>query len=271
MSPEFPGIGNSHINKAMSKIIRYYKDARERVKRRKSPWNWILLPLAIIGIGITGFLMLKGLLVIQRHLIPADVILSGRTPAGSFLMFVPIFFPSFTIGFMFANFIAWCIPPARRAMDSEAKGVKGASFKEAMKLLSIVSIIILMIVGPLSLLGVFNYFYVKPDGIYINPLVSFKERHYKWSDIRRISASCLIERDNFHWDYIIYMKDKIEINIWSEQRFKFIDAYDKIKPFIKTQPHIAYDYSIGDREIERLRSNYSDYAEKIIKIIRNEE
>ncbi|MFH1440821.1 MAG: hypothetical protein ABIH18_02100, partial [Candidatus Omnitrophota bacterium] len=104
----------------MGKIGKYYKDARERTKRKKSPWNWILLPFAVVGIGGALFLLVKGLLALQQCLIPNEIILSGRTQVGAFLMFIPIFFPSFIFGFMFANFVAWCIPPARRAMDSEA-------------------------------------------------------------------------------------------------------------------------------------------------------
>lgn len=256
----------------MSKIGKYYKDARERTKRKKSPWNWILLPLVIIGIGGTYFLMFKGLSDIQRHLIPKDVILLGRTQAGGFLMFVLILFPSFTTGFMFANFAAWCIPPARRALDNEAKGTRGVSFKEAMKVMLIVSIIVFMIITPLCLLGVFNYFYVTPDGIYINPLFSFKERGHKWSDIVKIETECLSERNNLHLSYILYFKDGIKINLFGDQYLRFVDAYEKIKPLIKSQIHITYNYKIGNKDIEGLNRRFdSQNVEKIIRIIRNED
>jgi len=36
----------------MGKIINYYKNARERTGRRKSPWNWILFPLSVLGLVI---------------------------------------------------------------------------------------------------------------------------------------------------------------------------------------------------------------------------
>ncbi len=256
----------------MGKIGKYYKDARERTKRKKSPWNWILLPFAIIGIGGTLFLLIKGLLTLQQCLIPNETILLGRTQVGAFLMFIPIAFLSLPLGFMFANFAAWCIPPARRALDNEAKGTKGASFKESMKVMSIVSVVILIIVTPACFLGVFNYFYVKPDGIYINPLFSFKEKHYEWSDIVKIETECLSERDNLHLSYVLYFRDGVKVNLFGDRYLKFVNAYEKIKPFIRSQIHIAYNYKIGDKDIEGLNRRFdSQSVEKIIKIIRNEE
>ena len=93
---------------------------------------------------------------------------------------------------------------------------------------------------------------------------------FRSNDIVRIHAECSIERNSFFWDYILYMKDGKNVDLLEETRLDFIKAYDKIKPFIRTQKHIKYDYKIGDKEIERLRRNYSQDAEKIIRIIRNE-
>lgn len=255
----------------MSKIGKYYKDARERTKRKKSPWNWILFPFAIIGIGGSLFLLVKGLSALQQYLIPNETILSGRTQVGAFLMFIPIAFLTLPLGFMFANFAAWCIPPARRALDNEAKGTKGAAFKEAMKMMSIVSIIILIIVTPACLLGIFNYFYVKSDGIYINSLFSFKEKHYKWSDIVKIETECLSERDNLHLSYILYFRDGLKVNLFGDQYLRFVNTYEKIKPLIRSQIHITYNYKIGNKDVEGLKLRFdSQNVEKIIKIIRNE-
>jgi len=76
----------------MGKIDTYFKEARGRAKRRKSPWNLLLIPLAIIGIGSTGFALAKGLLTIQSSLIPSDAILASYTRVGSILMFGSIFY-----------------------------------------------------------------------------------------------------------------------------------------------------------------------------------
>lgn len=258
----------------MGKVVKYYKDARQRAKRRKSSWNWVLLPFAIIGIGGAWFLLERGVFTIQRYLIPVNAILSGRTRVSGVLMFDLLFFPSLVLGFMFANFVTWCIPPARRALEGEAKGVKGASFKKAMKLLSIVSTITLLVVAPISLWGAFNYFYVTTDGVHINPLFSFKERHYKWSDIVRIESRCYMDnRDVFEFNYLLHMKDRTKIDLFEEIHFfKSVDKFDEIKSLIKAYAHqIDFRYSIGKREIEKIRRYYPKDAEKIIKFIRGED
>src|SRR5664279_2855953 len=99
----------SDIGNLMSKIATYYSDACGRAKRRKSPWNFLLLPGGVIGILGSFFFMSQGLLSIQHHLIPADALLSNPLPVGGFLMLVLPIFPSFPLGLLFANLMAWCI------------------------------------------------------------------------------------------------------------------------------------------------------------------
>ena len=39
----------------MGRVDKYMSQARERAKRRKSPWNLLLIPLAIAGVdGLAG-------------------------------------------------------------------------------------------------------------------------------------------------------------------------------------------------------------------------
>ena len=57
---------------------------------------------------------------------------SFQSFVSSFLMLIPLLFAALLIGLMFANCVAWCVVPARRAFDREAKGLKWASFRESM-------------------------------------------------------------------------------------------------------------------------------------------
>ena len=50
----------------------------------------------------------------------------------SFLLAMPLFFAAIPLGLLFANCIAWCVLPARRAFEREAEGVKWPSFRESM-------------------------------------------------------------------------------------------------------------------------------------------
>jgi hypothetical protein len=253
----------------MTKPETYYTQARQRAKRRKSPWNLILIPFAIFGIAGTAFLLAKGLLAFQQLFIPPDAILAHWTRIGAILMFVPIIFPALAIGMMIANLIAWCIPRARRTFEKEARGVKGASFKEAMKPLTIASVILLFAVAPICLLGALNYFYVTAAGAHVNPLLSITERRYGWSAIRRIQTRCLAERRNLHLNYILYMEDGTKVDLLNEPRLKFVRVYNQIKPFLKAQGGIIYQAEIGEKDIARLRSRYHPQdAERILEILR---
>lgn len=247
----------------------YYHQARQRAKRRKSPWNLILIPFAMFGIAGTAFLIAKGLLALQQLFIPPDAILAHWTRIGAILMFVPIIFPALAIGMMIANLIAWCIPRARRTFEKEARGIKGASFKEAMRSLAIASVILLFAVAPICLLGALNYFYVTAAGVHVNPLFSITERHYGWDAIRRIQTRCLAERRNLHLNYILYMEDGTKVDLLNEPRIKFVRVYDQIKPFLEAQRGIIYQSEMREKDIARLRRRYHPQdAERILEILR---
>jgi hypothetical protein len=204
----------------------------------------------------------------HRHLIPSDVIYSSGIRSG-FLMFMPLMFLALPLGFMFANFSAWCILPARRALYKEANGVKGASFQESMKPFYLMVMILLLIGIPLAFLGEFNYYYISPAGISVRPLFSSKEKYYEWEKIKKIHGEYSASGGRIYYDYIVFMKDGMKINLSSEHPLWFIKIYDKIKPFLKDQSNIVYEYAIGN-EIS-YATDYSTFDKKFIKIIQNAE
>jgi hypothetical protein len=174
------------------------------------------------------------------------------------------------IGMMLANLVAWCVIPARRVFQKEARGVKGTSFKEAMKHLSIASAILVLIAAPLSFLGTMNYFYVTEKGVHVSPLFSMRERHYDWSDVVSVETRCIAERDNLHLNYILHMEDGRRVDLLEEPRMKFVNAFDQIKPLIDEQAHIRHTSDIRTRGIKRLRNRYrAHHAERILEVLRS--
>jgi hypothetical protein len=255
----------------MGELGTYMSEARQRAKRRKSPWNLLLIPLVIIGVGGVMYVWAQALLVIQRYLMPDDVIFSSYTTIGGALIFIPILFPSLGIGMMIANLILWPIRPARMAFEREAKGIKGTSFPEAMRGLAIATVMMLIIALPLSTLGVLNYFYITPNGVHIRPLFSIREKHYAWDDIDQIRTRFLEKKNNIYLNYILHTKDGRDIDLMRERRLKFVDAYDKIKPFLAAQSQIEYDCQITDGDAAILKKHYfQGKSEKIISILRCE-
>lgn len=210
------------------------------------------------------FLLCIGIPILRNHLIPGDVILSNPTHLANFLMFVPSFFLSFFIVIML---FGWCV------LD-----LKGYFFKGTMKVsinATIVSLIILFI------FGLFNYFYVTPEGITFRPLFFQKEVHYDWSDIVKVHGlyrqQWTSKGENYTFAYVLCMKDGKEFNLVNDDG-SFIDqvpptffgAYDKIKPFIRAQPQISYDHIIED-DGSFQNYTYTEAYKKFIKIIKNED
>lgn len=254
----------------MKKISELEKAAQQRAKRRKSPWNLVLIPLGLVGIVAGAFLIGKLLLALQSTRFPPETILSSYTRAGSILMFVPILFPSLGAGMILANLAAWLIPPARKTFAQEARGHKNASFKKSLKLLSIITVCAGIAVTPLALLGTFNYFYVTQNGIFYNPLFSLSETHYRWQDIKEIHTRCLTERRNLHVNYKLIMSDQKSIDLMEEPRLDFVRAYPAIRPFLKEQHPIAYKKEITKQGKQRLFRLYkAEDARKILKILQD--
>jgi hypothetical protein len=247
----------------------FFERARTRARRRKSLWNLLLIPLVIGFVALVGWTLATVLLSIQRKLMPEDIIFSSFTNIAGLLMFVPIIFPSFAVGMMIANLIIWCIPPARAALDKEAEGVKHASFREAMRDLSKISLILLLTMIPISLIGTFNYFYLTADGIYFNPLFSIRTTHYAWDDIREITIRCYTDREHVKIKYIMLMKDGRNIDLFGGLQFRnrFIDSYDKIQPFINAQKDIKYKYEIEQKAADNLRQWDKKISDKVLNIL----
>jgi len=146
----------------MNKIKKYILEAQERAKRRKSPWNLILIPFVIIGGIFVYIIQFKMLWFIHIIIYPNHFGrlsefwregLSFRAFISSFLLAMPIFFSSLVLGMIIANLLAWCIIPARRTFDKEAQGIKETSFREAIKTLGKAAAYLVPICFVLGLIG----------------------------------------------------------------------------------------------------------------------
>lgn len=158
--PEKQGSNDSLFKEVFKKG--YFTRARIRARRRKSPWNLILIPLSMFGIGMVSYYLFRFMWWIHILVYPehkghfSEFWQSGISlPSfiSSFLLMMPVLFAAFPLGFMIANCLAWCIPPARKTSDQEAKGYKFASFEESMRGLYKISLIWVPVCLILSLIG----------------------------------------------------------------------------------------------------------------------
>ena len=105
--------------------------AYERAQRRRSPWNLILFPLAVLPLGVLWYVTarLLGELYVVRHDMSADDFLPP-TFAGILIAIgslIAWFAPAMIIG----NCLAWGVRPARRTFEREASGFPGVTFRSA--------------------------------------------------------------------------------------------------------------------------------------------
>lgn len=243
----------------MSKIDQYFEEAHERAKRRKSPWNLILIPLVILCAGGVYYFFWRGVSSIQSSMIPANTIFWSYTRVGSILMYVPLLFPSLPLGMMFANFIAWCIAPARKAFDREAQGVKYAPFKSATKFLCIASAVLILVTFPISFLGLQNYFYVNENGLIYHSFL--RNKQYGWGDVRKVLIGCSthINRNHAELDlnYVLIFQDGTKVDLWEDGPLKFLTVYDKIFTFLNSNQAIIYEQKITNRGLSELARRWS--------------
>ena len=136
---------------------------RERSGRRKSFWHFPRMITSFILLGLLWYLLFVGMWEIHLIVFPEheghlrefwQEGISFKAFISSFLLVMPLFFPSMGASYILVNLIFWFIPPARKAFENEAAGDKEMTFFGATSSLTKVFIKYLLPLGlGLSLLG----------------------------------------------------------------------------------------------------------------------
>ena len=114
----------------------YWDRARERQKASKTIWDVIFLPIGFAAIGGYWYAFAKLFLWLHVLLYPADIprlrtLSGGPMTIAQALIFLTPALSALPLGFMTSNVLMWLTPPARRASERKAEGVKWASFRES--------------------------------------------------------------------------------------------------------------------------------------------
>jgi hypothetical protein len=126
----------------VKKISNYLIEARIRARRRKSPWNTLLLFSAIpvwlaVWYGSFELFWRLNVYMYPEHSGYRDQFwtegISFCPFISSFLMVFGPFFPSVGVALLFSNVLFRVVPPARRALDREALNVRGAAYISAQR------------------------------------------------------------------------------------------------------------------------------------------
>jgi hypothetical protein len=133
----------------------WLENARQRSRRRKSPWN-LLLPLFGFPLWIaTGFLLGWGASVLHAIVHPnsGPLFTDGPLRLNQALVLFPGIFVSLCPAMLLTNFLVYLIPPARRAMDAEDRGHRGVDYRSSQRALSKIGIRIGLAGLPFMLIG----------------------------------------------------------------------------------------------------------------------
>jgi hypothetical protein len=77
---------------------------------------------------------------------------------GEVLMVIPLLFPALVFGLMAANLRVWLIPPARAALEDEARARGTPDYATIQRQFAIAAAILTALTLPLSLLGAIDPF-----------------------------------------------------------------------------------------------------------------
>jgi hypothetical protein len=126
--------------------------------RRQSHWNLLLVVFGVHAIGAAWWGLFQLNLFAQSVLAPQKRFGQNMSNLGEIFLTLPPLFPALAIGMLAANLRVWLIPPARHALEREARSQQRSEFAPAMKELAIATAVLLGLALPLSLLGAVDFF-----------------------------------------------------------------------------------------------------------------
>ena len=109
-------------------------NSRERARRRRSPWNLLLLPTVIIPMAGLWLALVLLLQFLHAAIYPDQYLINSAGP-GTVLTtvgpFVAVLIPAMLIG----NILVRLIGPARKALDLEATNSNSTGFSQSQQAL----------------------------------------------------------------------------------------------------------------------------------------
>ncbi len=201
-------------------------------RRPKSGWNLLLVLFCLVGIAGAWI----GIALVFRSyrilLYPPDAFLFSGTRIGNIFLSVSPGFPSLAIGMIAGNFLLWCVPPARAAMERGAPGAGDRVFRASQRALASLGAALAAIALPLCFLGANNVWALTADRIHYRPMLSATTRSYDWSSVKNIETGCSSGKSiSFH--FVATLEDKTSIDLMEESTREFWAAYPQIQAALR--------------------------------------
>jgi hypothetical protein len=123
-------MSDSEFNNIVKEVSRpdYIQRARQRARRRKSPWNLLLIPLVACSCGVISYVLLRVVLFCSSTVAARPASFAARSEPIKTLLVIPLLIAAIPSALIAANFLIHLLPPARRALDKEAEGHAGCDY-----------------------------------------------------------------------------------------------------------------------------------------------
>ena len=123
----------------------YWHNARVRATRRKSAWNLLLIPAAIVPWFLGWWLSAKALGHVYHLMHPRASFAVLPETLGGIAIAIGLLFAWCPVAMMTANFLVHAVPAARRALDREASTARGTDFRSSNRQLMRLSAVLIPI------------------------------------------------------------------------------------------------------------------------------
>ena len=217
----------------MNHVTGYLQRARLRAQRRKSPWNLVLIPFALVGFTMSWWLLSRPIFWVRSWGIPEDTFLGGGTRVGLILFYVGLMFVAIGPGLLLSNICAWLISPMRSALEGEAAAHPGTDFKSGTQGLLKFSLLIFAIFYPIAWIGGLNAYGISSEGIFYRNWFSTQVIRFEWQDVREVRTQCFSKRGAGEGEFSLVFKDGTGIDLFSAGPKKFFPVYPLVANALK--------------------------------------
>lgn len=210
--------------------------AQERTRRRKSPWNLFLFPLAIFGSALSGWLLYLPIDFIRQWGMPENAFLSSGTRVGLVFLYVGLLLVSVAPGLLFANACAWTIPIMRKTLNLESAQHPCTDFNSSNRELLKFFLVCLLVFYPFALCGGLNFYSVTPEGMFYRRWFSTHVDRLDWQQLREVRTRCYSKRSAGEASFFMVFSDGTEVDIFSAGPRKFFSTYSVLTEVLKGRP-----------------------------------
>lgn len=136
-------------------IMSYWNQARMRATRRKSLWNLLLIPAAIVPWFAGWWLSASNVGHLYRMLHPQNSCTVLPDTIGGVLIAGGLLFAWCPIAMITGNVLVRAVPAARRALDQESSEARGTDFRSSNRGLTWLSAVLIPLGLGVSCIGLF--------------------------------------------------------------------------------------------------------------------